>query len=497
MHLFLYMPLNVQTKNNLAAQASSQFLFLAFLFGLASFFIFSKPNAIQKFSNTFFERSLADRQPAQDSAELRDILNLSNDTLDESPKSQALFYTHIEADAMRFYDVHIANLNRVDRGLWARMIRKIVTKMKELKLGLKAVARFGRPASRVFKVSFFVSNIVPFMLYPLGLNELATFILLVPWELVIPPLYMVGSGLLKVGSNFLKVGLLNYPTSIKLRYRLLGMSDRQRLTTILDEEIMSEIEADPNNRWVSISNSDPFNGNVSKIKKFLSINTLLGQSISISELENIVRIIPDGQEFIDAFHDERVDRELYALELWHTIRSDESARNTLKELLKQRLPNTHSVGLVKLARQLSISRDIEKALISKEEELLGLLAKAQKTSIPSAEQKALKSIAEAARNTSVRLFRTIHALETYALAAHVIHQESVYNFDQALEEAQKLYSVYHKATEDMKLFDQDRRITAQSIAKTLGLSDYSNQKKSFARNLSCKQALGLMLNSAR
>jgi hypothetical protein len=406
--------------------------------------------------------------------------------LDASPRSQSLFYEELYSTSMRFHDLHKAQMPNVPRSLWQRMMREMVLTLQEAKLGLKMISRAGRPVRRSLMVTAVLSNVLPIPLFWIGAKVLAGIVLAVPFELIVPPAQMAIMGAHDLarevwtlgndpnapsGGNLTartkqwmahwKRGMETYQRSRELRRQLLGMPDRARILTLMDERIMAAVDADPNNHWIAISRDSSSN------------RGLLGQSVDLAELEAIARHTENGRELLDGLRGERARGgtyalDVYAMEVWQLIQSEEKTRQELQELLKPRLRNTVGTETVRLARHMAEARDLKRMLIESEEKLADALKEAQ-TGAPSATKVGLKKLIGDLTDSTLTISKAMSEIETQMLVAQLRGETTPMSMEPIVASARELQRRYGQTLPMAKTFGEDRRITVATLRHALGL----------------------------
>lgn len=395
----------------------------------------------------------ADFELALDSVSIDTIRETADDIVESSERSQFLLYAHTEANAMRFFDEHQSKLN-VNRNVWKKLVRSMVLSMREVKLGYQILKRFSKPASVTLMATTITTNILPFVLLAIDQPFLSFIVTAVQWELVIPPIHIAIMSFAKYKSRIHTYGKTDYDSAIELRKSLIGMTERSRIITLMDEKFIRDLSDDASLKWVSISS------------KAISENTILGQSVSLYELANIVSKMPNGKKLLYEIKDSYSMRAVYAMELWLIIKSNEKATSELKNLLKKRLPKETDGEMIQLARQLSLTRDLYTALTKAEETLLDSL-KTAKSYAPKAERLELQKIANEVNDVKLRLMNAINDVELHILVSKTRGTTPMFRIDDLLDFANDLYTRYHETIPLVENLRHDRLITTQTIRKKL------------------------------
>jgi hypothetical protein len=434
-----------------------------------SFWIFALALAV----TASHEIAQPQRLPAADSDPVVTLSpTVADPVLDTSPRSQALFYQELEGTAMRFYDLHKAHMPHVKRNLWQRMMREMVLSMEEAKFGLKAISRASRPARRSMMVTAVLSNVLPIPLLWLGAKALAGIVLAVPFELIVPPAQMAmlsARDLMKEiwtlgndGSEAQawlarwKRGLSTYQASRELRRQLLGMPERAHILTLIDERIMRAVDADPNNHWISISRANSSN------------RGLLGQSVDLSELEAIARKVENGPALLNELRSERAQSDVYAMEVWHLIQSEEATREELQDLLRPRLRNTVGNDTVRLARHMAEARDLKRQIIITEESVADAMKSAQ-NGANAADKAGLKRLMSDMTEASLKITKAMSEVETQILIAQLRGETTPMTMEPIVALARDIQRRYGQVLPMARAFSEDRRVTVASLRSALDL----------------------------
>jgi hypothetical protein len=417
--------------------------------------------------------------------------------VDTSEESQRDFYQAWELEAMDFLDKHRSQLPHITRNLWWKIVKEVSLTLHQAGVGVTLIKSFGRRATyearRSLMVTVVITNILPIILLALGqdglilaqgiiaANVFAGWITAFPFEAVVPPLHLTIVGSKNYVLNGLTYGFQDYNTALRLRKALLGMTRRAHVVTLMDRRIMQEVESDRNNRWIGVS------------KTSSKDRGLLGQTVDLEELERIAKKTALGPRLLEELKYGRIRKDLYALEVWQIILSEEQTKNELKNLLRQRLPNKADPEVVRYARYMAESRDIKKQLAFAEESLLAALKEAKKGS-SAEEQKKLNAIAGEVMALSQAITKSIANVETVILVSMVKKEKSNLMMRHLLDLAHSARGRYIEATKYAAEFRYDRLVTIEQIRRKLEIGEVPPVANTRSRTLakakqSCTVAL--------
>lgn len=368
------------------------------------------------------------------------------------------FYGALELEARKFYDVHSAQMPNMKRALWERMVRQSVLRLRQMGVGVKALARYARPAAGTFMVTNIVSTfILPPILTAAGFPGLAMLVLAVPFE----PFVAAGQVFVMRSMDDLRllrsIGLSDFIAMKQLRRDLLGMSERAHILTVIESDMLKEIRDEGGPLWLSISSN--------KQSK--------GTALALSEIEDIVRMDPKGEAWLEELTPQKLSRQLYALELWFFVQERRELRETLLKRLKaHKAANTSDAVLAKQMHQLI---DLRNGL-REAEDRLGSEIKSGAKAMPAAERKALKELVSDLGEQSNALIRSVDLAESHLLLSQVQGTPRlVDDLSSSVKLLQERIQVFDRVLVEARGLKDDRRVTSVSLRRSLNFVEFPSK----------------------
>jgi hypothetical protein len=369
--------------------------------------------------------------------------------------SQSEFYKSLEVEAMGFYERHQKDLGHIKRTQWQKMVRKSVYHVKSAGVGIKELARYAKPAAKTFVVSNILSTFVlPPILTAVGQPGLAMLVLAVPFEPFLAGAQVMLTqawGDMKLMSQ---IGVTEYRQYRQMRSELLGMSSRSHILTLIEKDILKEFETDPQARWLVVTRGSA------------GADKLLGHSISLPELESLLRKSKDGSQILEELMSEKLSTHLYTLEVWAAIQERDELRKELQETLKARFRAGTSTSHLNISRQLHEGIDLRRQLDALEEELSKSLKKA-KRGASSLEVKQLKELRTDLGLVTRRIIQASERSEMEILLAFSRGETPSLDLEDSLQMMREAHHRYRKVLVDVSNFSQDRRMTVASLRTQL------------------------------
>jgi len=408
-----------------------------------------------------------------------------------SPQLEAKFYRELEDQARAFYRSHREQMPEVQEDLWHRMTRRSIHRLRQAKLAGRDLIRFARPAARTFVITNVLSTFVlPPMLTAVGLPNLAVLVLATPFE----PFVAAGQVMvLRWMDDFQllrQLGWSRYRELKELRQRLLQVSDRQHIITLIHSDMLDEIQKSGGPLWVAISKKKPFFSN---------------ELISVSELEDLVRRSPDGRRFLEVLVPSRSQESLYALELWMFIEETPELRSQLVSRFrsKARSLQVPSPEMSALRAHLHELIDLKRAAYDNEIEFSAIVNQSIRK-LPRDERAQLKSLLDETGDAIRASVRAADAAEMHILLRKIETSGSwgtkvppeAGSLIQHVRRLQEQIAALKSAQKEAAALLEDRFVTATSLRRTLMLEAFDVVTVSLAprrSGLPCPQLFGEIL----
>lgn len=425
------------------------------IFGVLATALVSRSTSAQPLSD--------ETRSALESAAQEESIKSSQIELDLSARE---FYEDIESEARAFYDSNKDHFPHVQRSTWNKLVRTSRLRLESLGIGVKALANYAKPAARTFVATNIVSTfILPPVLTALGQPGLAMLVIATPFE----PLVAAGQVfVMRSYQDMLLIrnlGFSDYIAIRKMRKELLGMSERAHVMSLIQEDVMREM----NGLSIVVTNDT-----VSR-----------GRHLAVQELERLVGKDAFGRQWLDTLVPLQNKRSLYALELWIYIQERPELRNELLNNLKTRLAlDAADSTKQKLSTQLHELLDLKKTLSDLDEQLSKTI-KSQLRNLSSSEKKGLKTLASEASAYAEQVKSLTALAETHVLWQLSQNDKQMVDLDSSVKLVRDSIRAFRAAIPVAARIDNDRLANEKSLREILRLTpDASKRKLS-----ECNQAL--------
>ncbi len=384
-----------------------------------------------------------------------------------SPQIEAKFYRELEEQARAFYRTHRDQMPDVQEDLWSRMTRRSIHRLRQAKLAGRDLIRFARPAARTFVITNVLSTFVlPPMLTAVGLPNLAVLVLATPFEPFVAAGQVMILRMLDDVQLLRQLGWSRYRELKQLRHRLLQVSDRQHLITLLHSDMLEEMQKFGGPLWVAISKKKPF---------------FSAEVVSLKELEELVARNPEGRRFLEILTPTKTQADLYALELWMFIEETPELRRQLLARFrsKARSPLMPNAEYSALRGQMHELIDLKRAAYDNEIEFSATVEKSLKR-LPREERaeiqalldetgEAIRASVRAADAAEMRIL--LRKLERFGAYGAQVPPEAG-SLIQHVRRLQEQIAALKSAQKEATALLEDRFVTAASLRKTLRLDGF-------------------------
>jgi|GEM_PF-6993512 len=401
----------------------------------------------------------------------QEIVAKEEAVLDLSAKE---FYEEIEHEARSFYDLNKVHFPDIKRTAWDRMVRVSTLRFESMGLGAKAMARYAKPAAGTFLVTNIVSTfILPPILTAMGQPGLALLVIATPFE----PVVAAGQVfIMKSWQDILlirNIGFSEYTQIRKMRKELLGMSERAHVISLIQEDLMREMQG-------------------------LSINVTTdvvsrGRNVSVRELEQIVSKDPLGRQWIDTLVPLQNKKSLYSLELWIYIQERTELRSELLQNLKERMAlDAGDSAHQKISTQLHELLDLKKTLLNLDDQLTRTIKNSSKP-LSMAEKKGLKALNAETSDYASQVRRLSELAETHSIWQMIHGDRSLVDLSSSIGLLRDTIRSYRAALPVAGVLDSDRLATETALREILRIQ----KKRSPSLKNECGEALTKLIRWGR
>jgi hypothetical protein len=385
-------------------------------------------------------------------AALLSIYSPSLSQAKETPAFSQTFYTQLEEEANEFYDRHVHELSHIKRAHWRHLVRVSLYRVKSYEYLLKEAQDFVEPAAKTFLITNILSTfVIPPILTAIGRPELAFLVIMTPFEPFLAGAQVIVANSYTHAMRMFKMGTFTYGDYIKMRHEILGMGSRNHILTLIEKDILKELGSDSETRWLVVTNSKKHLGNIQ-----------IDNSISIQELEEIVKSDLEHHALLNEILVDKSTRDRYALELWGMIMNSSGLRQKLKEALKHRVQIRKNVYQLEASRHLHTAIDLKRTLRERNRDLKIKLNYAGRNASQK-EVLQLKILHKKLTDFTEQTIREYDLKEFEFVVQLSKGQKPLVHMEQSLKSLYELNLRLSKFKKEALLFNQDRFMTVDGM----------------------------------